>query len=236
MRDQAQQGVRLGASLASALVALLFFASQAVAVTISADPEENLFAGNPFSQAAGTQSQFSNPGSPNVTPHNVYADRNGSDGGPLFLTSRVVAPGSIAQVRGTEYLPRGSYRFNCTLHSGMDGVLEVTSGTPVPRPRVAPTIRSRSLDTVRRKGKVEIGVSAKKATGPVRVTVKVKGKVVATAKSGSLAAGKVRKLSARLTGKGRKTIAKGSSVRFQLTGVAEFGTPKAVSKVLRSGR
>lgn len=236
MREQSRRGVRLGASVATALVALLFFASQGTAVTVSADPEQNLFAGGPFSQAAGTLTQFSNPGSPNATPHNVYADRIGPDGGPLFFTSRVVAPGTIVPVKGTEYLPGGSYRFNCTLHSGMDGVLQITSGTPVPRPTVTPKIRSNSLDSVRRKRKVDLSLKAKRSTGPVKVTVKVKGKVVAKVESGALAAGKVRNVSARLNSKGRKAISKGSSVKFQVTGVAEFGTPKTVSRVLRSGR
>ena len=236
MRDQARQGVRLGATFAAAVIGLLFFASQAGAVTITADPEENLFAGSPFSQTSGTLADFLNPGPPNATPHNVYADRNGPDGGPLFFTSRVVAPGTTVPVRGTEYLSAGSYRFNCTLHSGMDGVLEVSSGTPVPRPTVTPKVRSSSLDSVRRKRKIDLSLKASRVTGPVKVTVKVKGKVVATAGSGSLEAGKARNLSAKLSSKGRKAIAKGSSVKFQVTGVAEFGTPKTVSRVLRSGR
>lgn len=176
-----------------------------------------------------------NPGLPNRVPHNVYASQKGADGGPLFYSS-LAGPGTTVPVRGTEYLQAGSYRFRCTLHTGMNGMLEVSSGTVVPRPRVIPSVKSTSLPQVRRKGKIDLGLKADSDTGPVTVTVTANGSLVATERVASLRRFAVRTLSARLSTKGRKAIAKGSSVRFKIAAVAEFGLLKSTTRVLKAGR
>lgn len=221
-------------ALAVAIPILLAPAGSAGAVTITAADECCSFVGSPFSQMAGTEAGFSNPGAPNRVPHNVYSKGTGPDGGSLFY-SKTIGPGMTTPVDGTEYLPTGRYPFVCTLHSGMNGVLDVTSGTPVPRPKVAPTIRSRSLPVVRSKGAVELLLKASASTGPVTVTVSANGKQVATKRIGSLRSGEVRKISAKLTLKGRKAIAKGSMVRLKVRSWAEFGLVLTVSKALRAG-
>lgn len=210
-------------------------AGSAGAVTIDAAAECCSFVGSPFSQAAGTEAQFSNPGAPNRVPHNVYSKGVGPDGGSLFY-SKTIGPGMSTPVDGTEYLPAGRYPFLCTLHSGMNGILDVTGGTPVARPKVSPTIRSRSLSAVRSKGAVELSLKASASTGPVTVTVSANGKQVATKKIGSLRSGETRKISVKLTSKGRKTIAKGSMVRLKVRSSAEFGLVLTASKALRAGK
>ncbi len=210
-------------------------ATTANAATISAAEECCSFVGSPFPQAAGVKAELSNPGSPNTVPHNVYADTKGADGGPLFYSS-LAGPGATVPVEGTEFLTPGSYRFRCTLHRGMNGVLAVSSGAAVPRPKVRPTIRSNSLSVVRRKGRIDLALQSGTSTGPVTVTVTANGSSAASAKVSSLRAGEVRRLSAKLSPKGRKTIARGSSVQIKVRAVAEFGSVGSASKNLRAGR
>lgn len=202
---------------------------------ITAAEECCLFVGSPFTQAAGETAELVNPGPPNNAPHNAVANGKAPSGGPLFSSS-LARPGQTVPVEGTEYLAAGRYPFRCTLHTGMNGVLEVTSGSPVPRPRVAPTIRSRSLDTVRRTGKLDLGLKASARADSITVEVEVKGRTVAVAEVASLESGKVKNVSARLTAKGRKAIGKGSSVRFQVTATADFGLPGKTSKQLKGGQ
>ncbi|MFM9077948.1 MAG: hypothetical protein ACKORM_07000 [Solirubrobacterales bacterium] len=235
-RSKRRSRFRLVASaLAVAIPLALIPAGSAGAVTINAAEECCSFVGSPFSQSAGTTTEFSNPGGPNRVPHNVYSKGTGPDGGSLFY-SKTIGPGMTTPVDGTEYLATGRYPFVCTLHSGMNGVLDVTSGTPVARPKVTPTIRSRSLAAVRSKGAIDLSLKASTSTGPVTVTITANGKQVATKRIGSLRSGEVRKISAKLTPKGRKAIAKGSTVRFNVRSWAEFGLVLTASKALQAGK
>ncbi|MFZ9669273.1 MAG: cupredoxin domain-containing protein [Solirubrobacterales bacterium] len=222
-------------TLVVAIPLALVPAGSAGAATITAAAECCTFVGNPFSQAAGIEADLLNPGLPNRVPHNVYASQKGADGGPLFYSSLAV-PGTTVPVRGTEYLQAGSYRFTCTLHTGMNGMLEVSPGTAVSRPRVTPSVKSSSLTQVRRKGRIDLGLKADSDTGPVTVTVTANGSLVATGKVESLRPSAVRSLSVRLSAKGRKAIAKGSSVRFKVSAVAEFGLLRSATRVLKASR
>ena len=226
----------VASALAVALPLALIPAGSAGAVTITAAEECCSFVGSPFPQTAGTTAEFSNPGGSNRVPHNVYSKGTGPDGGSLFY-SKTIGPGVATPVDGTEYLTAGRYPFVCTLHSGMNGVLEVTTGgKPVPRPKVTPQIRSRSLAVVRSKGAVELSLRASTTTGPVTVTVSANGKQVATKRIDSLRPGVARKISAKLSPKGRKTITKGSMVRFKARSWAEFGLVLTASKALQAGK
>lgn len=222
-------------TLVVAIPLVMVPAGSAGAVTITAAEECCSFIGSPFSQGAGTGAELSNPGGTNTSPHNVYSRGTGPDGGSLFY-SKTIGPATTTPIDGTEYLAAGSYPFFCTLHSGMNGVLQVTAGKPAPRPQVVPKIVSRSVPAVVGKGAVDLTLRPSASTGPVRVTVAVGSKTIATARLGRLAAGGSKKVSARLTAKGRKAIEQGRSVKVKATAVAEFGSPRSTSKLLAAGR
>lgn len=235
-RSKRRSRFRLVATAFAVAVPLVLVpVSSAGAVTITAAEDCCSFIGSPFSQGAGTGAVLSNPGGTNTAPHNVYSKGTGPDGGSLFY-SKTIGPGATTPVDGTEYLTAGRYPFFCTLHSGMNGVLQVTAGKPVPRPQVVPKIVSRSLSSVAGKGAVDLTLRPSASTGPVRITVAVGSKTVATARIGKLSSGGAKKVSARLTSKGRKTIEQGRSVKLKATAVAEFGSPRSTSKLLAAGR
>lgn len=101
-----------------------------------------------------------------VAGHDVVSEKPGDDGKPLFR-SDLIAPGQSGPVVGTEYLVTGTYDFFCSIHSGMDATLEVTSaGTPEPRPQPAVTVKIRSSDLQRvvDTGKLKLRIQSAKAT------------------------------------------------------------------------
>lgn len=108
--------------------------------------------------------------------HNVFANDSASDGNPLFATPANVDPGQSAVVAGTQYLRAGSYRFQCTIHPGMEATLVITeAGTPVPRPGRGrkPPKKRRPTRTVKRKPCVRgRGRNAKRCAVPRRRTAK----------------------------------------------------------------
>ena len=229
-----RQGVRLLLASAVAAIGVLGAAGGAGAVTITAGEECCEFVGGPFSQAAGTTAQLSNPGAPNSAPHNVYSRSAGPDGGPLFFSTLVQA-GETRAVRGTEYLSAGSYDFVCTLHNGMNGTLEVSGGQPTARPRALPTVPAQSLATVRKKGKVAVTVRSPGGSGPISLSVRTAGRAIGSLRTGPLPAGKSRKVSVTLSRQGKRLIAKGRSVKIEVRAVAEFGLPATAKRVLRLG-
>ena len=77
--------------------------------------------GGAFIEPAGFVAELEND-DPDAK-HNVVSVDDGPDGGPLFA-SPLVDPDENAEVEGTQYLEAGSYRFICTIHSGMEGNLQ----------------------------------------------------------------------------------------------------------------
>jgi plastocyanin len=153
--------------------------------------------------------------------HDVSATTNGPDGQPLFKTP-LIDLGESAFVEGSEFLTTGSYDFLCTIHSNMQGTLEVTSaGTPAQRPtpgnprpadNTRPTVKvkltSARAATVRRKRKLFVEVSVDEAAQvAIAATARVAGKRV-TLTRGSIdftGAGKRRNEFALLAA-GRKAV------------------------------
>ncbi len=71
---------------------------------------------------AGTGLKFSNQEpSINYVPHDLYATD-----GLSFGTNGLVYPGQTADVYGVDALAPGEYRFHCTVHVWMHGVLIVS--------------------------------------------------------------------------------------------------------------
>ena len=86
--------------------------------------------GGAFIEPAGFVAELEND-DPDAK-HNVVSVDDGPDGGPLFA-SPLVDPDENAEVEGTQYLEARSYRFICTIHSGMEGNLQVEGTGAKPR-------------------------------------------------------------------------------------------------------
>lgn len=201
---------------------------------IVAAVDSDTFIGSPFSQPAGARATFRNPGPPNRDLHNVFTNQRGPDRGPLFYAS-LISAGKTTPVKGTEYLVPGSYSFFCSIHPGMDGVLQVTPGAAVPRPRVATRIPAQTLGRVKKSGRLGVRLYSEESTGPVSVVLRTGKRSAGTARTSALRAGETRSISVRLSARARRAIRKGKSVRFEATSVAEFGIPRSGARVLYSG-
>lgn len=112
--------------------------------------EQQIFAaGNQFTPpavtaASGDSLRFDNT---DIASHNVTSEPPG-----LFGTKGNVAPGSQGVVSGVAGLEPGDYRFVCTLHPGMTGVLHVGAPgvTAVPAPSPSPSSAPNPADLLPR--------------------------------------------------------------------------------------
>ena len=121
----------LKAGAALALAGALWAAPALGDATITAGPVPDTYATKDATIDQGQSVTFQN--SDNTAMHDVTADKDGSDGKPLFK-SDIIAGGKTAEVKGVEFLTTGDYPFHCSLHSFMQGTLHVTAnGTPKPR-------------------------------------------------------------------------------------------------------
>ena len=131
--------------------------------TITARPV-NQFASPVTTIDQGEKVTFTNL---DISGHDVTAYQTGEDGKALF-GSALVSPASSGPVAGAEYLTTGNYAFYCTLHPGMEALLEVTSaGQPATRPEtegLQVKVVSRSLDRVVESGKLKLRVSSRRGS------------------------------------------------------------------------
>ncbi|MDQ6740801.1 MAG: PQQ-binding-like beta-propeller repeat protein, partial [Actinomycetota bacterium] len=118
-----------GASLAILRPLVVALTLVTVGPSAAAGSEQQVFAaGNQFvppavAAATGDGLRFVNT---DVASHNVTSVPAG-----LFGTSGNVAPGAAGEVKGASRLKSGQYRFVCTLHPGMTGILYVgAAGAP----------------------------------------------------------------------------------------------------------
>ena len=102
--------------------------------------------------------------------HDVTAVKTGSDNKPLFSTP-LIGQNEEVFVEGSQYLTTGSYQFICSVHSNMQGTLNVTAnGTPQQRPVSGGGGGGGGTDTT----KPKLSVSIKQATrSSMRLTVSV---------------------------------------------------------------
>lgn len=206
-------------------------ASASPAIILAAE-EEFVFVGSPFDQPQGEVANFSNPAAAGAF-HNVYATGKGPDGRSLFF-SETIAPGNDVPVRGTQYLGAGNYPFACTLHPGMDGVLQVTDmGRREGRPSLGITVPSQRLSSVRRKGAVRILVSSSTGVQGGRVTLRLGEKALGVVRAISIPAGGRRAITARLSPQGKRVLEGKRSAAVSATTWVEFGKPSTSRKVLR---
>jgi hypothetical protein len=81
--------------------------------------------GEPYEIAQGTDIRFYNLDSGVVAnSHRVVSKKMKKKGGPIFASDTVAGPGST--LMKTSHLKPGLYEYFCTIHSGMEGIIEVT--------------------------------------------------------------------------------------------------------------
>lgn len=189
--------------------------------------------GGAFIQPAGFIAELEND-DPDAK-HNVVSVDDGPDGGPLFA-SPLVDPDENAEVEGTQYLESGSYRFVCTIHSGMEGNLQVESTGAKPRPDVSVAIASKKLKNLK-KGKLEVTVAAATASDDVSVSAFVGGKPAGFADDIDLAPVERRTIELKLGRQARKAVKKGlkkkRKVAVSVSSTVPFGAPDSVKKKLK---
>jgi plastocyanin len=67
--------------------------------------------------------------------HDVVSRARAPEGNTALFSTPQIKQGENVFVEGSQYLTTGEYQFYCSLHSGMESKLTVTSaGTPQPRP------------------------------------------------------------------------------------------------------
>ncbi len=237
MRNDVPMGMLsrgIGSLLAAGALTLLLGAGPASAAdSIVAEKECCTFVSGPFFQDLGEIPLFVNPVDAN--PHNVTSTSTGPDGGALFR-SQTVGADSTTPVAGAQYLKAGTYPFFCTLHgSGMSGELVVDGdkGTVVARPSIRVSIPAQPLKKVRKSGKLKVRVKATTASQGISIRARKGKKSVTSSSKLSLTAGAGRTVKLKLTGAGKKALAKGRKVAISAVGTVAFGKPSSAKRKLR---
>ena len=189
--------------------------------------------GGAFIQPAGIEAELQND-DPDAK-HNVVSVADGPDGGPLFV-SRLADTGETAPVEGTQYLQAGTYHFVCTIHSGMEGDLQVNGTGAKPRPDIRVAVASKRLRNLK-KGKVAVRLAAATASDDISVSAFVGGKPAGFADAIDLAPAERRTIKLKLGKQARKAVKKGlkkkRKVAVSVSAAVPFGAPDSVKKKLK---
>jgi len=186
-----------------------------------AGPDPNLFSAPSYNHDAGTIATLTWAAGGS---HDVAATATGPDGKPI-LDSDTIGSGATA-VRGSQYLPLGTYPFICTIHFGMNSSLNVNAGAPLPRPTVAVKLASKGLDKVVKKGKANVQVTLT-GSEPAAITLKLGKKVL-----GSKTAARGGTLVVPINAAGKKALGKKSKASLTIEATVDFGSPaKATGKL-----
>jgi hypothetical protein len=193
------------------------------------------FFGNPtYEIPEGGQATLDNQG-PNNT-HNVTANEDGPDGGPLFRSGNVTA-GQSRTVGGTRFLSAGSYGFFCSIHPQMEATLSVINSAsgPLPRPAISLKVKSKKLAKVVKSGKLKVKVSAAEPTDAdgVSLTAK-KGRKSITKKANlDVDAGGSKTAKLKLKKNAASKLADLDKAKVKVEGTVDFGFGDKASKKLK---
>jgi plastocyanin len=221
----------------AAIVGLAALAAGALSVGVASGAAEAITASttdNTFTKASYVidQGEVATLDNPAASEHNVTATGNGPDGNELFRSATI--SGGQAPVNGTQYLSAGTYRFICTIHSGMAADLVVTgNGAPVARPAVKLKLKSRKLDKVVSSRKLKLKLSAPTQSDGVTVSARKGARRVTAKKHVDLAAGSSRTLNLKLTGAGRKALGRLDAAKVKVTATVPFGASASAKRKLR---
>ena len=166
--------------------------------------------------------------------HNATAKQRGPDGSRLFRSSDIV--GGTSPVEGAQYLSAGSYRFECTLHTGMEANLVVGgNGTPKARPRVVAAVVRQTLDRVRETGRLKVRLRSPTGARNVLVIARGAGALLARENGLDIGRGASRVVGLRLTRPGRAALAGRRSAKITLRAKVPFGLSATASRTLGGG-
>jgi plastocyanin len=191
-------------------------------------PDNTYHPTNPTIAAGGTF-DYDNQ---SIHIHNVFSNKRGPDGGPLFDTKTSKGP-KTESVEGVQYLNPGTYDFHCTLHQDMKGTLTVTAGQPAPRPEIAVSIKSSKLKAVLRSGVLKAKVADSKTDGVVEL-VATRGLTTLASKSRiHVTRGDSENVSLKLSQDGKRALKGLNKAKIKLKGIVDFGSPDSAKKTLK---
>jgi plastocyanin len=209
---------------AAALAALAAPASAAPADIQAGPLGTNTFTQGSYSHDAGTLAQLTIlSGS-----HNVTADAPGPDEQALFRTNTL--SGGSTGVDGSQYLPLGSYSFNCTVHPGMVSGLNVDAGSPLPRPEVKLKVKTRSLAQAVKKAEVKVKVTISGGSGEAaEVDLRLGKRRIGVTSSAS----RTSTVKIALTKKGRSALERRNKAKVKAGATIDFGSPARAKRTLK---
>ncbi|MBK8293596.1 MAG: hypothetical protein IPK93_02035 [Solirubrobacterales bacterium] len=223
-----------------AVVAALFGATATAqgAGDIISDQDCCTFVEDTFTQVAGEVPNYVNPaGSDSV--HNVTATQTGAGGKPIF-ESKTISAGESTPVDGVQYLSDGTYPFICSIHgSSMSGDLVISGGTPLvrPKPKVKVSVPSQKLKKVQRTGKIKVKVKGVTDASGIKLKISKGKKTFGSLSKISVSAGTTKKVTVKLTGKGKKAVKKavkkGKKLRLQAKATVPGGKSAKAKRTLR---
>lgn len=192
-----------------------------------------------YTQPQGVRSTFSNESSGGTFQlhHNVIS--NGRLGGFRLFRSKVIAGGNSTPIPGTQYLTTGDYPFFCIVHANMQATLHVTgAGTPVARPDIAVTIKTKKLARANSIHGLRVKIEAATKSRDVSVGLEFKdtGKRAGRKANIDLSAGQAKTVfihfTPTATSRVRRSLAKHERVRIRAKGKVLFGESDSDSQKL----
>lgn len=194
---------------------------------ITASPNALAYGGPTFTIDQGEVAVFQNTG---FTAHNVSDYQKE---GYFFRSPPSVAPGTSADVEGTQYLTSGTYPFYCKIHGPtMSANLVITTnGQPQARPRVSLKVLSSSIAKVRSSRKLKVKVTAITDSPGIEVESLKGNTTVTTPAKLDLSAGASRVVTLRVK-RSRTGLLAGDSVKLRIYAFAAFGNGVSAVKTL----
>lgn len=240
MERMRRRGTRSALLVALTIAILAVGASVALGVVVKATGDDSLnYKQQTFTQPQGVHSTFENEdsGAMYQLVHSVASDD--SLGGNKLFASATTSPGNTAPINGTQYLTAGDYPFHCSVHPNMQATLHVTSaGTPVARPDIEVTIKTKLLKAAQyRHGvRVQIEAATKSQNVKIRVEFEQTGNKAGFKKDIDLSAGQSKFVRIRFSPaaliKVRHHLANHNTLKIKAKATVRFGESDSDSQTL----